>query len=181
VSTIRKFGSLFNVLTVLRAVFRMVFGFSARSRRGFRPGLAKWATVGRWFSEWSGVRAVAGRVTRGAWQGAPREETLLLRRSSPYDRLRSFVYLCLGRRGQPTGGGFATSHSGSFVHRRSVSGLIPTARAALSNVSVRQQRGNGLLRLVAEFAPCPNICPHLPPSGGRFRLHRRKVVSDNAE
>ena len=43
-SNIRKFGPLFNVLTVLRAVFRVVFGFSARSRRGIRTGLAKWAT-----------------------------------------------------------------------------------------------------------------------------------------
>src|ERR1035437_10226019 len=52
VSNIRKFGPLFNGLTVLRAVFRMVFGFSARSRRGFRAGLAKWATVWGLFSGW---------------------------------------------------------------------------------------------------------------------------------
>ena len=44
-SNIRKFGPLFNVLTVLRAVFGMVFGFSARSRRGVRAGLAKWAAI----------------------------------------------------------------------------------------------------------------------------------------
>ena len=58
-STIRKFGPLFNVLKVLWAVFGMVFRLSARSRRGFRAGLAKWATV------WAlvfGVGAAAERL-----------------------------------------------------------------------------------------------------------------------
>ena len=44
--TIWKFGRLFDVLTILRTVFGMVFGLSARFRGGIRAGLAKWATVG---------------------------------------------------------------------------------------------------------------------------------------
>src|ERR1039458_957442 len=44
--TIWKFGRLFDVLTIFRTVFGMVFGLSARSRGGIRAGLAKWATVG---------------------------------------------------------------------------------------------------------------------------------------
>jgi hypothetical protein len=66
VSTIRKFEPLFNVLTVLRAVFRMVFGFSARSWRGFRAGLAKWARV------WAPVFG----VVRGLCRGLPGDKGL---------------------------------------------------------------------------------------------------------
>src|ERR1035437_8922739 len=47
VSNIRKFDPLFNGLTVLVAVFRMVFAFSAWFRHGFRAGSAKWARFGR--------------------------------------------------------------------------------------------------------------------------------------
>ncbi len=46
VSNIRKFGPLFDVLTVFRTVFGMVFGLSTRFRGGIRAGLAKWAPVG---------------------------------------------------------------------------------------------------------------------------------------
>ena len=71
-STIRKFGPLFNVLTVLRAVFRMVFGLSARFRRGVRAALAKWATVWGLVSRWLGVRAVGLPAKAGRGAGPPR-------------------------------------------------------------------------------------------------------------
>ena len=106
-STIRKFGPLFNGLRVLRAVFSTVFGFSARSRRGFRAGLAKWATVG----------ALVFGLVRGSCRGLPGDRGLGTGQGAPR---------------QPTRGGFAASKSGSLVHRRSVLGLIPTARAALA-------------------------------------------------
>lgn len=61
-STIRKFGPLFNALSVLRAVFAMVLTLSARSGPGFRAGLPKCATV--WALGSGGLRALppgAGR------------------------------------------------------------------------------------------------------------------------
>ena len=44
----------------------MVFAFSARSRRGFRAGLAKWATVG----------ALVFGVVRGSCRGLPGDRGL---------------------------------------------------------------------------------------------------------
>ena len=51
--TIRKFVPIFDSLTVFRTVFGMVFGLSARFRRGVRAGLAKWLRFGGWFLGWS--------------------------------------------------------------------------------------------------------------------------------
>ena len=48
-STIRKFGRLFNVLTVLATVFGMLFRLLERFCQGLRAGLASWTKFGAWF------------------------------------------------------------------------------------------------------------------------------------
>ena len=63
---------------------------------------------------------------------------------------------------------YAASNSGSLVQRRSVLALIRIARAASSTFLCESSAAIACSFLWSNFAPCPNICHHLPLSGGEF-------------